>query len=537
VAKINATGSALAYSTYLGGTNTDFGRSIAVDSFGNAYVTGFTTSADFPTKNAFQSANAGIFDAFVSKLSPDGSTLVYSTYLGGTGEEQCTGIAVDSAGNAYIVGATQSSDFPTKNAIQATSGGGLNDVFVAKFAATGDALIYSSYLGGSGTDYGTAIAADSAGNAYVVGLTNSFNFPIANALQSALAGAEDGFVTKFNQSGGALVYSTYLGGTGGDVGNGIAVDSIGDAYVTGLTSSTDFPTLNPIQSSFQGRGNAFVTEINPLDNAFVYSTYLGGLGNNSGTSIAVDSAHSAYIIGSTRSLFTVTPVAFQQTLATFNHGFVAKIAQKTSVSISSPNLYFDWQVIGITSPAKIVTVTNKGSRALTIRKIYIGGLDPSEFAETNTCGSAIPAGASCRVSITFTPSTKNGRRAGLAISTPDPASPDAVGLHGIGTLVSLSTSRLTFGNVGVGTNSPPQSVTLTNDGSTPLNFSGITVIGTNAGDFSETNTCGTSIAANTSCTLTVTFKPTATGTRTGYLSISNDGGGSPRSVYLKGTGT
>lgn len=360
---------------------------------------------------------------------------------------------------------------------------------------------------------------------------------MANALQSALAGAEDGFVTKFNQSGGALVYSTYLGGTGGDVGNGIAVDSVGDAYVTGLTSSTDFPTLNPIQSSFQGQGNAFVTEINPLGNAFVYSTYLGGLGNNSGTSIAVDSAHSAYIIGSTRSLFTVTPVAFQQTLATLNHGFVAKIAQKTSVSISSPNLYFDWQVIGITSPAKIVTVTNKGSRALTIRKIYIGGLDPSEFAETNTCGSAIPAGASCRVSITFTPSTKNGRRAGLAISTPDPASPDAVGLHGIGTLVSLSTSRLTFGNVGVGTNSPPQSVTLTNDGSTPLNFSGITVIGTNAGDFSETNTCGTSIAANTSCTLTVTFKPTATGTRTGYLSISNDGGGSPRRVYLKGTGT
>ena len=537
VAKINATGSALAYSTYLGGTSADFGRAIAVDSVGNAYVTGFTYSSDFPTKNAFQSANAGSYDAFVSKVSPDGSTLVYSTYLGGTGEEQCTGIAVDSAGNAYIAGATQSTDFPTKNAIQASFGGGLNDVFVAKFTPTGDALTYSSYLGGIGTDYGTAIASDSGGNAYVVGLTNSSNFPISNALQRTLAGAEDGFVTKLNPSGSALVYSTYLGGTGSDAGNGVAVDSIGDAYVTGVTSSSDFPILNPIQSTIQGRGDAFVTEINPLGTAFVYSTYLGGQGNASGTSIAVDSARSAYITGSTTSQFAITPVAFQQALATPNHGFVAKVAQKTSVGISSADLYFDWKVIGITSPAKIVTVTNKGFRTLTIKKIYIGGLDPSSFAETNTCGSALPAGASCRVSITFTPSGKNGRRAGLAISTPDPASPDAVGLHGIGTFVSFSPSMPTFGNVEVGTSSPPQSITLTNNGGTQLNFTGITIIGTNAGDFSETNTCGTSIAATASCTLTVTFKPTATGARTGYLSISDDGGGSPQRVYLRGTGT
>jgi Beta-propeller repeat len=536
VTKINAAGSALVYSTYLGGTDTDFGRGIAVDSFGNAYVTGFTDSVDFPTKNAFQSANAGSYDCFVSKVSPGGSTLVYSTYLGGTGEEQCTSIAVNPTGYAYITGATQSTDFPTKNAVQPIFGGGLNDAFVSKFAAGGNALIYSTYLGGGKTDYGSGIAVDSAGDAYVVGLTNSFDFPTANAIQPTNAGVTDGFVTKFNPTGSALVYSTYLGGTDSDTANGIAVDSVGDAYVTGSTGA-NFPTVNAIQSTNHGGADAFVTEINPLGSAFVYSTYLGGPDNDSGTSIAVDSARSTYIIGSTRSEFPITPLAFQRTLATRNHGFVAKIAQQTFVSVSAAKLYFGREVIDTTSPAKNITVTNWGSITLTIKKIYIGGLDPGDFAETNTCGSALAAGASCTVAVTFTPSAKNLRQAGLGISTPDPASPDAVLLNGGGTVVSLSTSKLTFGLLAVGTTSPPQSVTLTNIGSTQLNFTGITITGTNAKDFLQTNNCGTSIAAKASCAITVRFKATATGTRKASLSISDDGGGSPQKVYLTGTGT
>ena len=446
---------------------------------------------------------------------------------------------MDSAGNAYIAGATTSIDFPTKNAIQPTNAGGIVgplDAFVTKIAAAGNALIYSTYLGGSGTDYGSSIAVDSAGDAYVVGLTNSFDFPTANAIQPTYAGATDGFVTKFNPTGSALVYSTYLGGTDSDTANGIAVDTFGDAYVTGSTG-TNFPTVNAIQPTSHGGGDAFVTEINPLGSAFVYSTYLGGPDNDSGTSIAVDSARSTYIIGSTRSAFPKTPVAFQQTLATFHHGFVAKIAQQTFVSVSAAKLYFGGEVIGTTSPAKTVMVTNTGSNTLTIKKIYVGGLNPGDFAETNTCGSALATGASCRVTITFTPSVKNLRQAGLGISTPDPASPDAVLLNGGGTVVSLSTSKLTFGHLAVGTTSPPQSVTLTNIGSTQLNFTGITITGTNAGDFSETNTCGTSIAAKASCTLTVRFKPTATGTRKASLSVSDDGGASPQRVYLTGTGT
>src|SRR5262249_55561711 len=159
------------------------------------------------------------------------------------------------------------------------------------------------------------------------------------------------------------------------------------------------------------------------------------------------------------------------------------------------------------------------------KNIYIGGFDSGDFAETNTCGSALGAGASCRLTITFTPSAKNGRQAGLGISTPDPASPDALGLHGIGTLVSLSMSKLTFGHLAVGTTSPPQNIILTNVGNTQLNFTDIAITGMNAKDFSQTNNCGTSIAATASCAISVRFKPTATGTRIGSLSISDDGGG------------
>jgi hypothetical protein len=255
VTKINATGSALVYSTYLGGTSADFGRAIAVDSLGNAYVTGFTYSVDFPTKHAFQSANAGIPDAFVTKVSPSGSTLVYSTYLGETGEEQCLSIAVDSAGNAYITGETTSTDFPTKNAIQPNNAGGVvgpRDAFATKIAAAGNALIYSTYLGGALQMFGISIAVDSAGNAHVVGLTNSLDFPTANAIQPTYGGVTDGFVTKFNPTGSAFVYSTYLGGTGSDSANGIAVDSVGDAYVTEGAGSADFPTVNAIQPTNQG---------------------------------------------------------------------------------------------------------------------------------------------------------------------------------------------------------------------------------------------------------------------------------------------
>jgi hypothetical protein len=213
-----------------------------------------------------QASNRGDFDAFVAKLNPDGSALVYSTYLGGGGVDYGYGIAVDSFGNAYVTGRTYSADFPTANPLQASYGGEL-DAFVAKLNATGSALVYSTYLGGSRYDEGNSIAVDSSGNAYVTGVTYSTNFPTATPFQSTCGGCStyaDAFVAKLNAIGSALVYSTYLGGSGVDYGYGIAVDSSGNAYVTGETSSTDFPVAHPLQASAHGNFDVFVTKISPV---------------------------------------------------------------------------------------------------------------------------------------------------------------------------------------------------------------------------------------------------------------------------------
>ena len=237
----------LEYSTYLGGNGWDGANGIAIDASRNAYVTGYTFATDFPTKNPIQSTNGGsadVRDVFVTKLNASGSALVYSTYLGGSGDEFATDIAVDAAGNAYVAGSTTSTNYPTANAIQAANGG-LTDAVVTKLNAAGNALVYSTYLGGSGGDEAQDIAVDSAGNAYVVGDTDSTNYPTVNAIQAANGGLTDAVVTKLNAAGNALVYSTYLGGDNSDAAYGIAVDSAGNAYLTGSTDSTNFPTASP----------------------------------------------------------------------------------------------------------------------------------------------------------------------------------------------------------------------------------------------------------------------------------------------------
>jgi hypothetical protein len=226
--------------------------------------------------------------------------LIYSTYLGGSGDEYGTGIAVDSAGNAYVIGTTTLTNFPTMNPLQPNFGGGAYDLFVAKLNSSGSALVYSTYLGGSGSDAAFGIAVDSAGNSYLTGWTYSTDFPTMNPLQPVYGGGLfDAFVTEINASGSALVYSTYLGGSGDDIGFGIVVDNTGSAYVTGETSSTDFPTANPLQPSLAGESDAFVAKIGPVGSSLVYSTYLGGSGGAQGSGIAVDSAGAVYVTGST----------------------------------------------------------------------------------------------------------------------------------------------------------------------------------------------------------------------------------------------
>jgi len=336
VTKLSSSGSSLVYSTYLGGGDYDFGNGIAVDVSGNAYVTGQTLSPNFPAQNPYQAYQGG-WDAFATKLSPAGNSLVYSTYLGGDASEFGLGIAIDGSGNSYVTGWTSSIDFPTQNPYQSALQG-LDDVFVTKLSSSGSSLVYSTYLGGGDDDIGNGIAVDGSGNAYVTGQTLSPDFPTQNPYQSAHQGLDDVFVTKLSSSGSSLVYSTYLGGDAWDDGLGIAIDGSGNSYVTGWTSSIDFPTQNPYQA-FQGEWDAFATKLSPAGNCLVCGTFLGGGERDFGFGIAVDGSGDAYVTGRTFSTDFPTLNPYQGTLQNID-AFVAKIAPPDQMPCLTPGLTF-----------------------------------------------------------------------------------------------------------------------------------------------------------------------------------------------------
>lgn len=292
----------LTYAAFIRGNGLDRANAVAVDATGNAYVIGATSSTNLPTATPFQGANRGAFDVFVAKLNPTGTALLYLTYLGGAGLDFGFGIAVDSGGNAYLTGATPSRDFPLVNALQPTKGEttSLTDAFVAKLNPTGNTLLYSSFLGGNGNDTGRGIALDPAGNVYVAGGTSAPNFPTQNGFQMAPGGAQDAFIVKFTASFGR-VYATLVGGSGDDGANAIRVDADANAYVTGFTSSTNLPTENAFQPTFGGQFDAFVVKVNAQGNDAVSLTYLGGSGQDGGFSIDIDTARNIYVAGVTAS--------------------------------------------------------------------------------------------------------------------------------------------------------------------------------------------------------------------------------------------
>jgi hypothetical protein len=321
VAKLSPDGQELLYATYLGGSSEDAAYGIAVDASGSAYLTGTTESSDFPVFPVFvpegeagscptlQCANGGASNAFVTKLAPDGSDLAYSTYLGGSGYDVAQGIAVDALGNAYVAGFTQSPDFPTISPFQSTLLGTQN-AFVAKLAPSGAMLLGSSYLGGSGNDAASTLAVDAQGNVYVAGYTQSKDFP-AHALQKSLRGTQNAFVTELAPSLEKLVFSTYLGGSGEDAANAIALDASGDVFLAGGTTSVDFPVQGAYQPSNAGNQDAFVAKLAQGGGSLVYSTFLGGSGTDAATGLALDDAGTAHVVGQTRSADFPVRGAFQ----------------------------------------------------------------------------------------------------------------------------------------------------------------------------------------------------------------------------------
>ncbi|MGH9844190.1 MAG: SBBP repeat-containing protein, partial [Blastocatellia bacterium] len=301
VARINAEGTSLLFSTYLGGNNIDQAFGITLDAAGDVYIAGSTVSSNFPTRNPFQSVNQGGTDAFITKIKGDGSQIVYSSYLGGSGFDEAYSVALDAFSNAYLAGQTSSNNFNTASPLQANNAGGGSDAFVSKVNAAGNALLYSSYLGGTQVDVAYGIAVDVNTNAYVTGHTFSTDYPVFNALQEFNAGGADAFVTRINAFGQSFVYSTYLGGSGGDFARGVAVDANAQAHVVGRTVSTDFPTNSPLQGTNRGNLDAFVAKLNLNGSELIYSTYLGGAEDDLGYGIALDSAGNAYVTGDARS--------------------------------------------------------------------------------------------------------------------------------------------------------------------------------------------------------------------------------------------
>ncbi|UCC81204.1 MAG: IPTL-CTERM sorting domain-containing protein [Candidatus Zixiibacteriota bacterium] len=293
----------LLYSTYLGGGSTELAYGIAIDYDGNAYITGYTSSIDFPLQDPLEGTfNGGTYDAFVTKVSATGDALIYSTYLGGNGQDIGRGIAVDADGNAYIIGYTQSGNFPLVNPVDSTFDGGPTDAFVSKFSAAGDSLIFSTYLGGTGFEQAGKIDVDINKNVYVTGYTSSSDFPLQNPYDGTFNGGTNDAYVTKFSASGDSLVYSTYLG-GNDDDVGANIIVYGEyAYVIGATYSNNLPAINSIDSSYNGNEDTFVTKFAPSGNSLIFSTYLGGTNDDSGYSIDVDGDGNAYITGFTNSI-------------------------------------------------------------------------------------------------------------------------------------------------------------------------------------------------------------------------------------------
>ena len=324
--RYNAAGTAIEFATYLGGSSDDRALALTVDGSGQPVLAGFTASTNFPVQNAAQTSSGGGRDAFLAKLNASGTGFIFSTYLGGAGQDEARAVTMDASGNIYLGGATYSTNFPTLNAFQTANAGG-QDGFLAKFSPGGSRL-YSTLLGGQADDRVNAVAVDSSGQLYATGATASVNFPVVSgAFQPNSGGGQDAFVVKISAAGSQRIYSTYLGGSGSapEEGLAIAVDGGGSAYVAGVTSSANFPVAGAFQNVHRGGGaDAFLARLNPAGSGLLFSTYYGGGGADYAHSVALDSAGIVHLAGQTSSINLPMRDPIQAANAGLQDAFVAQ---------------------------------------------------------------------------------------------------------------------------------------------------------------------------------------------------------------------
>lgn len=335
VTKLNAAGSAIDYSTYYGGTFGEFGTSIAVDPTGSAFVGGISSSPDFPRVGGVQTEYGGMLsDGFILKLNPAGDQVIFSSQVGGNGNDIVNDIAIDGNGAVYLTGGTFSTNYPAIGASQPTFRGGVFDAFLTRINGAGSAIAFSTYLGGGADDRANRIALDAQNNVYIGGTTASTNFPTSAAIQPTFGGGNsDSFVAKFG-SGGTISYSTFFGGSGADLLNGIVVDSTGNAFLAGSTSSADLTQIQPVQPQYGGGdADAFAAKLRAAGDSFEYSTFIGGSGFDSAADVGIDQFGSAYILGVTNSANFLIANPFQANYAGGSSDlFLTKLAAAASVS-------------------------------------------------------------------------------------------------------------------------------------------------------------------------------------------------------------
>ncbi|HEY1676597.1 MAG TPA: SBBP repeat-containing protein [Candidatus Sulfotelmatobacter sp.] len=524
IAKMDATGSQLVYADYIGGNSQDYGYALALDASSEVYVTGSTASSDFPMVNPYQGTYPGSFNAFLTKLSGDGADLLYSTYLGGNGSDIPSRVAVDSASNVLVAGTTSSTNFPVANAYQSTASpnqGGVYGTygFLTKFSPDGSSLAFSTYLGGSSnTSFAcgatqcwpepattlSAMTVDASGNAYLGGTTNTYDFPVSSGAYLTTNTTEQnstvGFVTKMT-SAGALQYSTYFYETFGFVTiTGIAADTSGSAYVTGLAfSDGTFPLTSTSicdpNDSTVSCNYAFVAKFDASASTLAYSTFLGPNNYAAPAGIALDANNNAYVLATTSSN-SFSPVNGLEPYAGGNDLLLVEID-----AAAGSELFATYLGGRGDENATAMAMDSIGNLYLT------GTTDSTDLPTTQQAFQTAPGGSTdgfvMKVDFVLTPS------------------------------FSAAPASLTFASATIGITSSPQQVTIQNTGLGAMDISSVSI----AGDFAETNTCGTSVAPGASCSLSVTFTATASGPRTGTVTINDNAAGAPHAIPLSGAGT